>query len=51
MRKITTLSLLITLAMTAFGQTAKSFYDFKVQTIDGAEFSFSTLKGKYTTVF
>ena len=46
MRKISILSLLITLAMTAFGQTAKSFYDFKVQTIDGSEFSFSSLKGK-----
>jgi glutathione peroxidase len=46
MRKILSFSILITLAMTAFGQTAKSFYDFKVQTIDGSDFSFSSLKGK-----
>lgn len=32
--------------MSMFGQTPKSFYDFKVQTIDGADFSFSSLKGK-----
>jgi glutathione peroxidase len=46
MRKILSFSILIILAMTAFGQTAKSFYDFKVQTIDGSDFSFSSLKGK-----
>jgi glutathione peroxidase len=37
---------LIILAMLASGQSSKSFYDFKVQTIDGSDFSFSSLKGK-----
>ena len=46
MRKIFLFIPLIILAMTAIGQSAKSFYDFKVQTIDGADFSFSSLKGK-----
>jgi glutathione peroxidase len=46
MRKLFLVIPLIILAMTASGQTAKSFYDFKVQTIDGADFNFSSLKGK-----
>jgi len=46
MRKTIIVSLLIILTMTAFGQSPKSFYDFKVQTIDGSDFSFSSLKGK-----
>lgn len=46
MRKISLFISLIFLAMSIFGQTSKSFYDFKVQTIDGADFSFSSLKGK-----
>jgi len=46
MRKLFLVIPLIILAMTASGQKAKSFYDFKVKTIDGADFNFSSLKGK-----
>lgn len=43
MKKILTL-FAIAAAMTATAQT-KSFYDFKIQTIDGEEFDFAKLKG------
>lgn len=45
MKKIKTfLILLLALSVNALSQTG--FYDFKVKTLDGGEFDFSTLKGK-----
>lgn len=42
-----TFSFLITLfAISAFAQSKKSIYDFKVKTIDGTSFDFNSLKGK-----
>jgi glutathione peroxidase len=42
--KYVTIAILLAMAFTAHSQS--SFYDLKVQTIDGEEFSFSSLKGK-----
>lgn len=45
MKKLkSTILLLLTLFVTAFSQSG--FYDFKVTTLEGKEFDFSTLKGK-----
>lgn len=44
MRTLLTLAAM-TVALAASAQT-KSFYDFKVKTLDGAEFDFASLKGK-----
>jgi len=44
MRTLITLAAM-SVALAASAQT-KSFYDFKVQTLDGAEFDFASLKGK-----
>jgi glutathione peroxidase len=44
MRTFLTLAAM-TIALASSAQT-KSFYDFKVQTLDGAEFDFASLKGK-----
>jgi glutathione peroxidase len=48
MKKIFILNLLLTLGLNAFSQnkTMKTLYDFKAKTIDGADFDFSSLKGK-----
>jgi glutathione peroxidase len=48
MKKITLVLSLIILATFTFGQ--KSFYDFKVQDIDGKNFRLSSLKGKKVLV-
>lgn len=42
--KYITIAILLAMAFTAHSQS--SFYDLKAQTIDGKEFSFSSLKGK-----
>jgi glutathione peroxidase len=43
--KLSLLFLLITITMTGFAQTS-GLYDFKVKTLEGGDFDFSTLKGK-----
>jgi glutathione peroxidase len=40
------LLLIIAVSLPAMAQNSTAFYDFKVQTIDGKTFDFSTLKGK-----
>src|ERR1017187_2797060 len=47
MKSICLILTIITLSSIGFAQDKpKSFYDFKMKTIDGKEFSFSNLKGK-----
>jgi glutathione peroxidase len=43
------MSLIAMIGMSASGQS-KSFYDFKVKTLEGKDFDFSTLKGKKVMV-
>jgi glutathione peroxidase len=43
--RLTILSIFLIMNSTLFAQT-KSFYDFKVKTLEGKEFDFSSLKGK-----
>jgi glutathione peroxidase len=43
--KLSLLFLLMTITMTGFAQTS-GLYDFKVKTLEGGDFDFSTLKGK-----
>ncbi len=45
MKKIL-LVILCAFSVCCFGQSPKSFYDFKFKTLDGKEFDFSQLKGK-----
>ncbi|MFO7844297.1 MAG: glutathione peroxidase [Bacteroidales bacterium] len=49
MKNIVLIILLAMISSAAFSQN-KSFYDFKVQTIDGENFDLSTLKGKKVLV-
>jgi glutathione peroxidase len=49
MKKIVAFTLLILITTTLMSQT-KSFYDFKVKNIDGADFDLSSLKGKKVLV-
>ncbi len=49
MKNIVLIILLAMISSAAFSQN-KSFYDFKVQTIDGEDFDLSTLKGKKVLV-
>lgn len=49
MNKILVLSSLIALSMTGFSQES-GFYDFKVKTLEGSDFDFSSLKGKKVMV-
>lgn len=44
------LTLILFFAMTTFGQTKKTFYDFTVETITGETFELSSLKGKKVMV-
>lgn len=48
-KKLFMLFKLMILSLTAFGQST-GFYDFKVKTLEGADFDFSTLKGKKVIV-
>jgi glutathione peroxidase len=43
--KLSLLFFLMTISFTGFAQTS-GFYDFKVKTLEGGDFDFSTLKGK-----
>ena len=47
--KMILLSLLLVFSLAGFAQS-KSFYDFKVKTLEGKDFDFSTLKGKKVMV-
>jgi glutathione peroxidase len=47
--KTVLLSLLLLFSLACFAQS-KSFYDFKVKTLEGKDFDFSTLKGKKVMV-
>ena len=47
--KISLLFFFLVFSLTSFAQRS-SFYDFKVKTIEGADFDFSTLKGKKVMV-
>lgn len=46
MKRIYFLTLLMMSAAAAWAQTPENFYSFKVQTLEGKEFDFSSLKGK-----
>jgi glutathione peroxidase len=46
MKTITCIFIVLAYSSAGFGQNKKTLYDFKAKTIDGAEFDFSTLKGK-----
>ena len=48
-KKLFLLFSLLTFSLTAFTQTS-GFYDFKVKTLEGGEFDFSSLKGKKVMV-
>lgn len=48
--KLLTLIILITMAVPSFLSAQKTFFDFKVEAIDGTEFDLSTLKGKKVLV-
>ena len=50
MKKIVFVSIMTTLLLSVYGQTEKSFYSFKVKTIDGEIFDMSSLKGKKVLV-
>jgi glutathione peroxidase len=45
MKKLKSLIFLILISLSGFAQSS-GFYDFKVKTLEGADFDFSTLKGK-----
>jgi glutathione peroxidase len=46
MKRLLFLLLIVTVSITAISQEQSAFYDFKVETIDGKTFDFSSLKGK-----
>ena len=50
MKKLLVMLLIISAGINALAQTQSAFYSFKVETIDGKPFDFSTLKGKKVMV-
>lgn len=44
------ITLVLLISMSVFGQSSKSFYDFRVETINGEPFDLSSLKGKKVLV-
>ena len=44
------ITLILLITMSVFGQSSKSFYDFKVETINGEPFDLASLKGKKVLV-